>query len=596
MSNRRFIVVFLLGIACTGFLLAVLSFRSSTTVTASGNMVAAPFGTDEADGVEVIRMKMPANRLERNEIGQWRLVRPFVSDADPNAVERLLDAVLLAKPGDRLMPADLRLLGRTPRDFGLDSPRAVVSATAAGQRFTLEFGGSTPSGAEVYARFGRNTPIFTLPKAAFDAVPSDLDAFRRRQVFAVSPAAVTAADFRVPGATFVKLARQAGVWRIVQPDKSPADAAVVKDVIGRLLALRAESFVWPDAWTADGDADPDTGKVKASRLASYGLDEAEGLSVALWTSPSSVERIVFGSQAGTNSVYALVHGGSTVVTVDASMAELCRAGREKFLDARIFPFGADALRSVSITVGGAVYVLAHGTNGLWRIESPVVAPVDERAAADLVEKVLRLKQNDRVPKSKVTAMVAVSAGSPAFASATNLPTVAVHGDFLATPANLRSKQIISVPPASVRRITVMSAGGETAVERDEPHASWRLVKTSSTASAITVGISTSGVSRVLAVLSDTRAVSVESLNAAPEDFRRCGLARPAFTITVDVDSSDAVRRNLLLGNAAPGGGRYATAGGADAIFIISRETVAGLTVPLTESELSDIKEKAKEKK
>ena len=72
-----------------------------------------------------------------------------------------------------------------------------------------------------------------------------------------------------------------------------------------------------------------------------------------------------------------------------------------------------------------------------------------------------------------------------------------------------------------------------------------------------------------------------------EDFKRCGLVRPAFTIAVDVDATDAVRRNLLLGNAAPGGGRYATAGGADAIFIISRETVAALTVPLVESDVGE---------
>ena len=172
----------------------------------------------------------------------------------------------------------------------------------------------------------------------------------------------------------------------------------------------------------------------------------------------------------------------------------------------------------------------------------------------------------------------------------------MRGDFLTTPANLRAKQILAVPPPTVRRISVLSAGGETAVEQDVARGLWRLAKTSATASAINVGVSTAGVSRVLAMLADVRAVSVESLNATPEDFRRCGLARPAFTIAVDVEAADAVRRNLLLGNAAPGGGRYATAGGADAIFIISRETVAGLTVPLTESELADIKEKAKEKK
>ena len=596
MSNRRFIIVFLIGIACCGLLLAFLSFRALPATTAGGPVVAAPFGADEADGVEIVRPKMPPNRLERTVPGTWRLVRPFAADADSGTVERLLDAVLLVKPGDRLTPTDMRALGRTPRDFGFDPPRAGVTATAAGRRFALEFGGATPSGTEVYARLGRDSAIFTVPKAAFAAVPADLDAFRRRPVFSADPAAVSVADFRVPGATFVKLARVDGVWRIVQPDKAPAEAAVVKDVLDRLLALRVERFVWPDAWAAEGETAPDAVKVKAARLASYGIDEAEGLSVALWTSPSSVERIVFGSMAGTNDVYALVHGGSTVVTVDASIVGMCRAGREKFLDARIFPFGADALQSLSVTSGGSVYVLARETNGLWRIESPVVAPADEQAVADLTDRVLRLRQNDRVPETPAAARVAVTVGPPAFPSATNLAPVTVQGDFLATPANLRAKRILTVPSASVRRIAVVSAGGETAVERDLPNAAWRLAKTSATAPAISIAVSTAGVSRVLATLADVRAVSVESLNASPDDFRRCGLARPAFTIAADVEAADAVCRNLLLGNAAPGGGRYATAGGADAIFILSRKTVADLTVPLTESELADIKEKAKEKK
>ena len=51
----------------------------------------------------------------------------------------------------------------------------------------------------------------------------------------------------------------------------------------------------------------------------------------------------------------------------------------------------------------------------------------------------------------------------------------------------------------------------------------------------------------------------------------------------------------MLGNAAPGGGRYATAGGVDAIFIISREMAAELTIPLTESGLEIPMEKAKQK-
>ena len=56
-------------------------------------------------------------------------------------------------------------------------------------------------------------------------------------------------------------------------------------------------------------------------------------------------------------------------------------------------------------------------------------------------------------------MVSVMVDAPDSAAATNLAAVAVRGDFLATPANLRSKRILSVSPSTVRRISVLSAGG-----------------------------------------------------------------------------------------------------------------------------------------
>jgi hypothetical protein len=53
-------------------------------------------------------------------------------------------------------------------------------------------------------------------------------------------------------------------------------------------------------------------------------------------------------------------------------------------------------------------------------------------------------------------------------------------------------------------------------------------------------------------------------------------------VAVDVEAPGAARRNILLGGAASGGGRYATVGGADAVFVISKQTAAALTAELVE--------------
>ena len=76
--------------------------------------------------------------------------------------------------------------------------------------------------------------------------------------------------------------------------------------------------------------------------------------------------------------------------------------------------------------------------------------------------------------------------------------------------------------------------------------------------------------------------AVETVAATPDDLRRCGLDVPELTIAIDFEQADSTRRNLLLGGVAAGGGRYATVGGADAVFILSRAVVQELTVKIAE--------------
>ena len=90
------------------------------------------------------------------------------------------------------------------------------------------------------------------------------------------------------------------------------------------------------------------------------------------------------------------------------------------------------------------------------------------------------------------------------------------------------------------------------------------------------------VKALLSALARVEATGVEALAPSEDDRRRCGLDKPAFVLAVDVDAADAVRQNILIGGNAPGGCRYATVGGADAVFVISRRTATDFTTPLAE--------------
>ena len=87
---------------------------------------------------------------------------------------------------------------------------------------------------------------------------------------------------------------------------------------------------------------------------------------------------------------------------------------------------------------------------------------------------------------------------------------------------------------------------------------------------------------MLTALTHVEATSVETVAATPNDYRRCGLDVPECTIAIDMEGAGSVRKNILLGGVASGGGRYATVGGADAVFIVSRQTASALLADMTE--------------
>ena len=92
-----------------------------------------------------------------------------------------------------------------------------------------------------------------------------------------------------------------------------------------------------------------------------------------------------------------------------------------------------------------------------------------------------------------------------------------------------------------------------------------------------------GVLSVLSVLNPLRAGRIERLKVAPEDLARYGLEKPFLTVAVDQDREDAVRRNILIG-AETEGGRFATVGSSDAVFVLPDEVVRKLGSALVDSD------------
>ncbi len=567
MSNKRFIIFFILGSILLSLVLAWLSYRAKLVASEATRSVLCTIHHEKIDAFEIKYHNGQSFSLKKTDTGNWFIVSPFEAETDTSAVDRFIDVMTQTPLGDMLSDNEVGAIGSRLSDFGLYPPLLSVVLRSRGKTCSVKFGARTPSRQEVYARVNDLKNVFAVSAGVLSAIPETVDGFRRRAVLSCYPDEVSSIEFRAPGSPFVKLVNDGAGWQFVQPFAAVADVKAVDELMEKLAAAKIVSFVWTGAEKA------------ADRLAGLGIDPDSGFSLAVRTSSGGVERIVFGGQAGTNLVYALVQNDSAVVTVDAELAELCKDSSTAFRDMRAFPVTEnEAVKSLSLTSGASVYVLSRDSNHVWQLDAPVIAPADQVSAVRIVEKVLALKQGDLLPENAENAV-----GISIETSVTNFPGVKVSSGYFGPAesfADLRSKILVQLDIANVKRISVKMENDETTStvynrERDL----WTLERSRF---GRAVRINQAAVKKLLTALVRVDAVSVETLAASLDDIRRCGLDSPYYTIAVDLDSDDSIRKNILIGNTAPGGGRYATVGGMDAVFILPRATVAALTAPVTE--------------
>ena len=576
MNNRRSILFFAVGILLLGGLLLWLGLRSPRTAAAVRAGVLCDLPPERVDACFVRHAGQDEVELARGADGMWRIVRPFAVTADAAAVARLVDALTLVPVADMRSEEELLELDETLADFGIGSSSFTVSLGAGPHRVGVAFGNVSPSGREVYAHVEGTRNVCALPRAAFDRIPRGVDDFRERGVLACPRDEVSGLDIRVPDKPTVRLARADGGWSILSPAAAPADGAAVNALVDFLAAAQVEAFEIPSREHPSALS----GGIKTDDLVQYGLDA--GLSVTVRGAADYSEQIVFGRSNGTNLVWALVRNGTAVVSVDAALAERCRADGASLRDTRVFPFAeGETLTSVSLTAGPSVYMLAQDSNSVWRIMSPVAAPADQAKVVEFMDRLLRLRQSDVSDEGRAgdeRVLVSVST------TVTNRPGLAVSAELLggrSVFADLRSKTMLEIDPATVRQLSMRTgAGVETAVRLNADRGAWDLVR--GEGSTDSRRVNDGAVKALLSALARVEATGVETLAATADDLRRCGLDKPAFVLAVDVDAADAVRQNVLIGGTAPGGGRYATVGGADAVFVISRRTAADFTAPLAE--------------
>ena len=558
MRNAKSIIILLTIIAVAAALDYFVYFGKGPSST-SKRTTLVDFQS-EAASVRIERVGSPAVVLDRG-LGGWRLTDPFASGADEQAVMKLVDVLTQTPVVEVISDSELLKLGRTRADFSLEEPVLTVTLTGMDKSVCrFMFGSATPTQDGVYASVEGVDAVFILGKPAFSFVDVRPDDLRQRSLLPLGGAWVTSFEIKREGTPLLEFLRTGAGWNV---GSEKASSQKITEFIDDLTTASAVSFVWPVGSSNETD------HVTSSLLAGYGLDPDSAVTVTLNDINGKSRRLSFGKEADDGNVYALVQNGNAIVTVPSKLRDFARQDPVMFTDSRLFPVEARSVNGFSVSSDGSLYSLVRDKDGKWGLESPVVAPADQEASDALLSLILSLSPADVVKENGVAVSVL-----------TNMSKVLIPRERILgkrTFEDLRSREMLKIDAPLVKRI-VSTVGGKTpktaSVVYDRERRQWNL-----DTEADGVAVNVKGVESVLSVINPLTAVRIEKLAVVAADLDDYGLDTPFLTVAIDQDSDETIRRNILIGKKTRGG-RFATIGSSDAIFVISDATVSRLSASI----------------
>ena len=561
MRNMRIIVWLSVGIAALLGVNILLTFNDSQDTAIVQRTSLLPFPDDAVSLIEISRGGVVESVLTHT--GSWRLVEPFAGSVDEAVVLKLLDALAYAPLDDSLGDQELLRLGRTRADFGLESPRLAVRIRAGASEAAISFGSPTPSASGVYAAIDDVRAVFVVPSNTFAAVDVPASGFRRRTLFTSGEESVASFDVKRGAGEFMRFRREGDGWLMVQPTEGPASLTKIKKLLSDVMSASAVDFVWPVGGSNE------VAEASDALLAGYGLGAESAVTLTLKGTDGSDRRISFGSDAGEGRVYALVHNGAAVVTVDAALKDLVSPGNSALADTRLFPYEPSQVSGMSIVDDGVACMLAKNEDGTWRLDSPISAAASSTAVDSLLSAVLALRGGD-TDENGVEVSISADERKVRVSRAALGPGFRLE--------NLRSLEILKIDPASVRRLSVTGSGtnGTESVVYDRDRRAWSVE-----VSSVKGTVSENGVARVLGVVNPLEAGRIVKLKVSADDLGGYGLEKPRLTVAIDLEREDAIRRNILVGDATDGG-CFATVGASDAVFVLPESAVYDLSADIVE--------------
>jgi hypothetical protein len=319
---------------------------------------------------------------------EWRIEAPRKLKADGSAVREVLSALdflikqrVVVGAGERGKP-----------QYGFGTPAVRASFTIGGAKTSFVVGSQKGSGDTVYlAVDGRSDELYAVEVDFRESLDKRLDDLRDKHLVEGSLDDAIAIEVD-RGAGKLSLARddEAGPWRI---SLEGAEMLAADDQVAALLAdvagLLAQEFV------ADG--------ADGASLGKYGLDAPTAGVAIRRASGKDVELLVGKPCPGDGRVHAAVKGSGTIACVADGIGEALARPAARFTETRPLVFAQDGIETVKITRGGASLVLERDADAGWKAAGHEGVAIDPDAVAELLGALREPRAKEALPGAEAIA-------------------------------------------------------------------------------------------------------------------------------------------------------------------------------------------------
>jgi hypothetical protein len=505
-----------------------------------------PFDEKDVTGF-TIRRGDQVITLTRGEKG-WRMRQPVEDQGDEREVASLLGNVTRATI-ERTLEAQREQTG----DFGLQTPATVLTADLKGkeQPFTLEVGGSTPTGLSVYARRPGEEMVLIIPATVKTSLEKEPFAFRSKAALLFDRDAVKSVSLRSDSRLLLLERQEKDQWRLTQPTEVKADSRKVSDLFLSLTQDQVKSFL--------DQVPPD--------LHRLGLDPPRR-EIRLTLEGGAELGLLLGAQEGGEGTYARRAGDAHVLVLKEGFSKQLPDTVADLRDRTLLAFDRGQVAQIELQSPKGRTLLKK-EDAIWRIKEPEEASADARAVEGLLLDLASVRVKEFVTEDAkslkpygldtpaVTIGLSDQAGRPLTSLAANradkqeglyvrvdsspavsLVDVGLYERIAKGPSDLRLRQLLSFETWDVGRMVLSRDGREILLEKRKER--WELKKPSEGRAKY------SAVNDLLNEIRDLKWEKVVSKEST--ELSRYGLDRPAATLTL-IKADEKPIGTLLFGKA-----------------------------------------------